>query len=262
MEAPHLETLHQKHKDDNDVRVLIIEVNEDKETGTGWAGGHNLTFPVLLDNEGTVSASFAPEGLLPDLPRDQVPIGSNLIIDRQGRIQFYTLLDTKNFDAKLVALREKLYSLIAAEGNDLGIEEEPALTPAIALIEPEAVTLKIGGNAVAAIAIAIKEGFHVLADAGEEKTLIPLRIELTANDHIIVGEISYPDSEPLDLHGLDIPLRVYSGEVATTVSLSAAPDGMAWEGVLEGELFYQSCNDRSCFPPSSLKLSIPIKIVE
>jgi peroxiredoxin len=71
-----------------------------------------FTFPVLLDTEGSVSTSYAPEGVLPDLPRDQVPIASNLIIDDEGKIRFYSLLDSANFDAKLVLLRERLEKLL------------------------------------------------------------------------------------------------------------------------------------------------------
>ena len=112
----------------------------------------------LLDTDGKVSASFAPVGLLPELPRDQVPIGSNLIIDREGKIQFYTLLDTKNFDAKLVALREKLYSLMSAEDSQSANDNKLAMPAAISLIEPEAVTIKAGSDAVAIIAIAINAG--------------------------------------------------------------------------------------------------------
>lgn len=52
---------------------------------------------------------------LPDLPREQVPIASNLIIDREGRIRFYSLLDSRNFDAKLIALTARLNELLAAE---------------------------------------------------------------------------------------------------------------------------------------------------
>ena len=73
-----------------------------------------FTFPVLLDEDGSVAASYAPEGVLPDLPRDQVPIASNIIVDKDGKIQFYSLLDSRNFDAKLIALKERLNGLLAA----------------------------------------------------------------------------------------------------------------------------------------------------
>ena len=68
----------------------------------------SFVFPVLLDESGAVSASYAPPDAVPDLPRDQVPIASNLIIDRKGAIRFYSLLDSANFDAKLIALRARL----------------------------------------------------------------------------------------------------------------------------------------------------------
>ena len=68
---------------------------------------------MLLDSDGAVSTSYAPAGVLPDLARDQVAIASNLIIDRAGRLSFFSLLDTTSFDAKLRALRERLEQLLA-----------------------------------------------------------------------------------------------------------------------------------------------------
>ena len=78
-----------------------------------WAKRWKFTFPVLLDADGTATERYAPAGVLPDLPRNQVPIASNLIIDREGRIRFFSLLDSANFDARLVALRARLDELLA-----------------------------------------------------------------------------------------------------------------------------------------------------
>jgi peroxiredoxin len=72
-----------------------------------------FTFPVLLDPDGKVSAAYAPSGVQPDLARDQVPIASNLIIDRDGKVRFYSLLDSVHFDAKLLALTGRLDQLLA-----------------------------------------------------------------------------------------------------------------------------------------------------
>ena len=88
---------------------------ETPEATRTYAERSKFTFPVLLDSDGKVSASFAPADVLPDLPRDQVPIASNLIIDREGKIRFYSLLDSANFDAKLVQLKELLDGLLAEE---------------------------------------------------------------------------------------------------------------------------------------------------
>jgi len=72
---------------------------------------------VLLDSDGAVATSYAPAGVLPDLPRDQVVIASNLIIDATGRTEFFSLLDTTSFDAKLIALRERLVQLLAGASS-------------------------------------------------------------------------------------------------------------------------------------------------
>jgi peroxiredoxin len=95
--------------------VLVIDVKETKEKATEYAERSKYSFPMLLDLDGKTAMAYAPEGAQPDLPRDQVPIASNLIIDKEGKIRFYSLLDTASFDAKLVGLTEQLEKLLAAK---------------------------------------------------------------------------------------------------------------------------------------------------
>ncbi len=97
------------------MKVIVIDVQETKEKTDEYAKRSKFTFPVLLDSDGKVAASYAPAGALPDLPREQVPIASNLIIDREGKIRFYSLLDTTSFDAKLTALTARLEELLSAK---------------------------------------------------------------------------------------------------------------------------------------------------
>jgi len=91
----------------------VVDVREPREVVSSWAQKVGYTVPVLLDEDGKAAESYAPPGILPDLPRDQVPIASNLIIDKKGVIRFYSLLDSRNFDAKLVELRKKLNTLLS-----------------------------------------------------------------------------------------------------------------------------------------------------
>lgn len=111
-EAPHLEALKQEYRDRN-VKVLIIDVKEPRDlVHTKLKERFNLTFPILLDTDGEVAASFAPGDVLPDLARDEVMLASNLIIDPEGKIQYMSLLDSKNFDAKLIEVRARLDELL------------------------------------------------------------------------------------------------------------------------------------------------------
>lgn len=97
------------------MQVLVINVKESKTKATRWARALKFTFPVLLDADGEVATRYAPAGVLPDLPRDQIPIASNIIIDREGKIRFFSLLDSVHFDARLVVLTARLNKLLIVE---------------------------------------------------------------------------------------------------------------------------------------------------
>lgn len=99
------------------MQALIVDVMETPEVAKGWAERWKFSFPVLLDPDGKATTLWAPPGAVPDLPRDQVPIASSLIIDPGGKIRFYSLLDSANFDAKLVALQARLDELLAEKGQ-------------------------------------------------------------------------------------------------------------------------------------------------
>jgi peroxiredoxin len=113
-EAPHLEQFYKDYRD-KDVEVIIIDVKEEKSLVEKLVNRFKFSFPVLLDMDGKVSASYAPDGVQPALERHEVPIASNLLINKEGIIVFYSLLNTTNFDAKLMALRETLDRLIKTD---------------------------------------------------------------------------------------------------------------------------------------------------
>jgi len=110
-EAPYLQELYKSYRDKG-VEVFIVDVKEDKALVEKSFARFNFSFPVLLDEDGSISTKYAPEGVQPDLARHEVPLASNLIIDKEGKIRFYSLLNTISFDAKLTKLKEKLDSLL------------------------------------------------------------------------------------------------------------------------------------------------------
>lgn len=110
-EAPYLQEV-SKNYQDKGVEVFIVDVKEEKALVEKSLARFKFSFPVLLDEDGAISAKYAPEGVQPDLARDEVPLASNLIIDTEGKIRFYSLLNTTSFDAKLTKLKEKLDSLL------------------------------------------------------------------------------------------------------------------------------------------------------
>jgi len=113
-EAPHLEQLSQDYKKKG-VQVLIVDVKEPVElVQKKLQSRFNFTFPLLLDSDGSVAASYCPPEVQPALARDEVMIASNLLIDTEGKIQFFSLLDSRGFDAELIQLKEKLDELLSS----------------------------------------------------------------------------------------------------------------------------------------------------
>ena len=112
-EAPNLEELYKNYYEKG-VEVFIVDVKEGKDLVKKSGDRFKFSFPILLDEDGAISAKYAPPGVQPDLARDEVPIASNLIIDKEGKIQFYSLLNTASFDAKLTGIKQKLDELLIA----------------------------------------------------------------------------------------------------------------------------------------------------
>jgi peroxiredoxin len=89
------------------VRVIAVDVAEPEDAYRSYVDGQRTPFPVLRDDDGRVSLSFVPDGAVPGLKnRKLVVVTSHLVVDREGRIRFFTLLDTAHFDAGLVHLRQ------------------------------------------------------------------------------------------------------------------------------------------------------------
>jgi hypothetical protein len=162
----------------------------------------------------------------------------------------------------LVSLRKKLSALLESAEPDLLPAGKQAAVPAISLHPPELVMLKRGSTATTTVSITVTDGYHILADAGEEKSLIPLRIDLASDESITISELIYPESESLTFPGSKNALGVFSGNVETTVTLSASSAAKTGQRSLEGQVIYQSCSKNTCFPPDSLRLSISVEIIE
>ena len=111
-ELPHLVALDQAYKG-RGVQVVLVDIKESKRVVGRWVSKGGVTFPVLLDGDGTVATRYAPKDAQPDLGRDEAMVAANLVIDKEGRIRFFSLLDTAQFDARLIGLRAVLDDLLA-----------------------------------------------------------------------------------------------------------------------------------------------------
>jgi peroxiredoxin len=113
-EQPHLAKLGAEFASDERVKVLAVDVKEDDAGYGKYLARVKMPLPVLRDQRGDVALSYVPPGAQPAFKdRASVLVTSNLVIDQEGKIRFFTLVDTVHFDARLVHARRAIDALLA-----------------------------------------------------------------------------------------------------------------------------------------------------
>ena len=104
-EQPQLAALASEYAGRN-VRLVAVGISEPEPDYRAYLARVPMHFPVLRDEGGAVALRFTPPGAQPQFKdRTKALVTSNLVLDPQGRIRFFTVLDTVHFDAKLGAVR-------------------------------------------------------------------------------------------------------------------------------------------------------------
>ena len=112
-EQPHIAELAADYAGKN-VKVIAIGIAEPEADYRAYLARMPMNLPVLRDEGGAVALRFTPSGAQPQFKdRTKALVTSNLVLDRDGRIRFFTVLDTVHFDAKLGHVRHAVDQLLA-----------------------------------------------------------------------------------------------------------------------------------------------------
>ncbi len=107
-EQPNLKALAEEYGG-RKVKVIAVDIKENDAGYKKYLDRVSMPFPVLHDSSGEVTAKFTPEHAQPAIKdRSAVLVTSNLVIDPQGTIAFFTMVDTVHFDARLVHARRAI----------------------------------------------------------------------------------------------------------------------------------------------------------
>jgi peroxiredoxin len=111
-EQPHLASLAEQYRGQN-VKVLAIDIKESDDAYAKYLARVPMPIPVLRDRAGDVVTSYTPDRAQPAVTnRATVLVTSNLVIDPEGRIRFFTMVDTAHFDAELVFVKQAVDDLL------------------------------------------------------------------------------------------------------------------------------------------------------
>src|SRR5262245_58985651 len=150
---------------------------------------------------------------------------------------------------KLLAIGLLLLFCVTARGQDYASVSAKLNTTA----------LNPGGQAVIAVVLDVKPGFHAQSHTPRDEFAYKCVLEMEPNPAVDVLEPVFPPGKD-ETYGQLGTLNVYTGKtiiyVPVTLKASAAPGPTK----LKGKISYQICDDKSCFAPQDTPFSIDTKI--
>ena len=133
---------------------------------------------------------------------------------------------------------------------------------AVTVSTGDTLELRVGHSAEARVRVWVESGYHVQANPPSADYLIATQLKLGRMPGVRPGKVAYPKGVPYTLEGSDEKFSTYSGAfelvVPVHVSRAARPGG----GALKGTLRYQACDERVCYAPVSVPVSISVRVAK
>jgi len=141
-------------------------------------------------------------------------------------------------------------------------ENEPPRINSVDVVKamPQETTLARGESGDALVGLQIKNGYHVNANPPSQSYLKPTEIELKPAEGISVEFITYPDPLVRKFSFSETPLKVYEGETNLKLRLKADKTASAGKHNLSAKLRVQACDDKVCYAPGALDVTVPVNV--
>ena len=112
-----------------------------------------------------------------------------------------------------------------------------------------------------ALIVDIHHPWHVYAPVGNDEFTIPVTPSIFGEDKpYSSGEWIYPKADMISVAGVEEPAAVYGGRIILRTTLAIAADATG-PLQIEGEVYYQACDDAQCLIPSAFNFSHTLPLV-
>jgi len=139
----------------------------------------------------------------------------------------------------------------------------PKSTPRVTAAAVAPVTVTAGKSAPVEMQFTVARGFHVNSNKPKSEPLIPTAVSLSPPTDILISSINYPDGKDLSFpFAPDEKLNVYTGEISVTAQVRAAKAAPPGRYRVHGQLKYQACDDRACYPPALVPVAFDVKVLK
>ena len=142
-------------------------------------------------------------------------------------------------------------------------QEQPSNGPSVMVVGAPQVTVKAGGSSSVTLTFRVNNGFHINSNKPNSELLIPTSVKLSPPSEIMVYKIKYPEGQQLTFtFSPDEKLSVYSGDFKVSAVVRAAQKTSVGTYRVHGEVKFQACNDRQCFPPKTTPVDFDVKVAK
>jgi thiol:disulfide interchange protein DsbD len=126
---------------------------------------------------------------------------------------------------------------------------------------PQEATITRGQSADVVVPIQIKTGYHVNANPPTFPYLKATELELPQTDGLTVEFIRYPDPLKKRFSFADNQeLAVYEGEAVIKAHVKAGKSAQSGKRNLSAKIRVQACDDKLCYAPGVLDVTVPVNI--
>lgn len=133
------------------------------------------------------------------------------------------------------------------------------MAPTLAVAPVPTVRTHRGSVAVVTLKAVLPPGFHANSNTPTDTYLIPLTLKWTGGPLQSDG-ITYPKPSQEKYSFSDKPLSVVTGEFSISTKFKVPADAPTGASAQNGTLRYQACNDRMCFAPKTVPVTLSLNI--
>lgn len=135
------------------------------------------------------------------------------------------------------------------------------LNPIRWTIKNENKSVKVGEVFKVRVVAAIEEGWHLYSLGQTAGGPIPTRILVGENQKFkLSGEIESPQPHVLFDSNFNMDTEFYETEAIFTLPMETTKDVLKGKNTLSITTFFQTCNDKTCLPPKTVKLTAEIEV--
>ena len=238
--------------------------NDPVEILADFASKHDISFPLLSDNDSAVIREF---GIMNQLIRPDegqsmrwygIPYPGTYYVDTN------MVVTDKDFHQHHARRASGSSVLARALGQEIEVHSEAEsidvsgqINVSVGLSEP-ALQLEVVSQLL--IDIEIPEGMHAYA-SGAPDQFARLSVEVEA-DGIRIGDVSWPASEPMNTLGIDEEVPVYKGRIRASLPITVTSDVIRLGHDIPETLQvliavgFQLCDDYECFLPDRIEATL------